>query len=745
MTRFTTAIVLILACAVAATTVLGTLFVAVLGDVPPINRPEEVARVRIADATTPSGLRQPTVVEFAAWRGASRTLDALTAVASRTALLGSVNASSARVQSVTSDYFRLAGRVPRIGRPFSPADAGARVAIVGDRLWRSTLAASPSPIGATITLDAEPYIVVGVMPADFWLPARDVDLWEPLAFGEADAVDVFGRLTSGRSWADAQSELDVVTRTKTIVRPLPQEAKQKLGPGLLALVAPGVAILLVACANVGNLLLIRVFDRRRELAIRAALGATPWQLARMSIAEVTRLTVVAAIAGAALAWWGTQGLRLAGGGPLPALASAVGPGVVAGIASAAALAAFAALAPIAAIYAGRVGADDLHAGARRSIIWRGARYGAGDLFIVVQVALAVVLVLVSAFDLRLFSEAVRMDRPPAGDRVLAMRISAGQNVAAPARAVAFDALADQVRRSAGVGAAAIATSLPQRGAPRTHVETRTDGGTGTCSLKVSTVTPEFFDVLGLRVREGAPARGAAVVSESAAASCFPSGLRQNPHVRVVANGPWMPIAAVAADPFSSRMSGTADAASYVWVVVTGEWPSSAFVIAVMAAPGLERPALHAVAGVAFDAWTTYGERTGTNAGEMLLIVGLLASMSLLALLMAVVGVYAALRQTCSSQLPELGIRLALGARPAGVALHALARDLPLVAAGLLTGAVGTVWVTAYVWRDLLMLSALDPGVWFGVGAVMSAAGAVASLGPALRAARVDPVVVLRAE
>ena len=120
-------------------------------------------------------------------------------------------------------------------------------------------------------------------------------------------------------------------------------------------------------------------------------------------------------------------------------------------------------------------------------------------------------------------------------------------------------------------------------------------------------------------------------------------------------------------------------------------------------------------------------------------------MSLLALLLAFTGVYAAMSQSCQSRIVELGIRLALGAPPARLVALAVARDVPLVAAGIVAGVVGTVWVTAIVWRDLLVFNALDLRVWVVVTTVLAGAALLASLGPALRALRVDPMTVLRAE
>jgi ABC-type antimicrobial peptide transport system permease subunit len=127
------------------------------------------------------------------------------------------------------------------------------------------------------------------------------------------------------------------------------------------------------------------------------------------------------------------------------------------------------------------------------------------------------------------------------------------------------------------------------------------------------------------------------------------------------------------------------------------------------------------------------------------VIDVLGLVAVLSLVLAFTGVYAAMSQSCALRLVEFGIRLALGANPRRLVASAVARDAPLVFAGIVVGLVGTVWVTASVWRDLLLINAIDARVWFGVTTVIASAALLATLGPALRAARVDPMAVLRAD
>jgi putative ABC transport system permease protein len=583
------------------------------------------------------------------------------------------------------------------------------------------------------------------MPPGFWFPSRGVDVWRPLRIDQPRDVDIVGRLQPGRSWSDVQAELNVLASTRTLVRSFQQEARIKVGPGLQALIAPAIVILLIACLNVANLLVMRALDRDRELAIRSALGATPLRLARLTVVDATILGAAAGGGGLLLASWGIAGLQVAGASALPALAGAVRPYLVAAIAAGAAAVTILAVALLPAFRAARMDLRAAFAGGLRQPVFRRLGYGVGDVVLVLQVALAVVLVVVSAFNLRLFGEAVRVSRLPGGDRVRVARVSAASDISEAGRTTLFAAVLDEVRRSGGIEASAIATSLPELGQPRSEVTvTGARGATASCRVKVAYVTTEFFDTLGMTFRTRLPGPGvSAVASESGAARCFPSGVQGSSAVRVSSDGgAWIPVTGVVADPFTSKMPGTTDMASYLWVVGAQRWPSNVLVIVRSAA---SHSSLRTRNGIAVDAFTTYDERVGPSAAEMGLLVGVLGGTSLLALLLAFTGVYAAMSQSCQSRIVELGIRLALGAPPVRLVVLAVARDVPLVAAGVVTGVVGTVWVTAIVWRDLLVFNALDLRVWVVVTSVLAGAALLASLGPALRALKVDPMTVLRAE
>ena len=622
-------------------------------------------------------------------------------------------------------------------------------------------------IGQRIRIDVTPHEIVGVMPAGFWFPSRGTDVWLPLRVGDHETVDVAGRLSPGRRWADVQSEFDVLaargttgmdrTNARALVRSLSAEAQIRIGPGVAGLVAPALAILLIACANVGNLLIMRVLGRERELAVRAALGATAGRLARLSLVETAIVGAGAGVAGALLAVWSMTGLQVAMASAIPAMAGSLRVGwLVVALAACATMVTVAGTGVLPAVSAARRDLSASLAASRGRRLSSRLRYGAGDLLVVLQVALAVVLVLVSVFQVRFIDEIVAAERLPSADRDLVAAVTTAQSLSHEARGDVLQRVLEEASAVPGIDAIALASGIPvRRGQALSDIAVSQNGATA-CRAKIVFVTPRYFDALGLTFqRGGLPSGFGAVASVTAATRCLNASSDEAWQIRVKSKPPagpaWIRVTGVVADPFAKRTLDLGESASYIWILGAREWPAEVYLIA-RPAPGVDRaaPALAAAVArapsdVAMETPATLDDRVGAALAPTRFVVGVLGAVALLALLLAFTGVYAALSQSCEHRIVELGIRLALGANPRRLVAAAVARDAPLVAAGLVVGLVGTVWVTAIVWRDLLVVNALDPRAWMSVAGVLSAAAFLASLGPALRAVRVDPMAVLRSE
>jgi putative ABC transport system permease protein len=273
-------------------------------------------------------------------------------------------------------------------------------------------------------------------------------------------------------------------------------------------------------------------------------------------------------------------------------------------------------------------------------------------------------------------------------------------------------------------------------------------------VKFAQVTPRFFDTIGVTFQSGALRPGVtAIASVGALKSCAAGDLAAQWSVRSMdesnAKADWIPITGVVSAPSSSKMD-TADSQSYVWILGARAWPADVFFLAARP-PALElRPQLQdavrrASSDLVLDPLMTMREREVEALGARSLFVGVTWAVALLALVLASAGIYSAISQSCEHRRVELGIRLALGAPPRQLVATALAREAPLVAAGMVTGIVGTVWVTASVYRDILPITALDLSVWMGVFSVLLVAAVLAVVGPARRAIAVDPIDVLRAD
>jgi hypothetical protein len=392
-------------------------------------------------------------------------------------------------------------------------------------------------------------------------------------------------------------------------------------------------------------------------------------------------------------------------------------------------------------------------GAGRSAISKRLGYGAGDVLVVAQVGLAVAFVVSTALLVRVALELGRQLRPVVhGDVYVARLVTRGEVDRKHQRAV-YDAILDSVVRSGGVAQAALASEPPMPAAPpQTLAVATTAGGLHDCRVGVVFVSPSYFDAIGVRFERGSLHAGgeAAVVSASAARRCWDNASQE---WTLRAGDRWLPVAAVAPDLYVGPPRGHADLKigdpAIVWIVDGSDWPAQRFLIvrpiAAISSVTIAAAVGGASSAVAMEPLVRAADVAAPQVRQVSLLLGILIVVGAMALVLAFVGVFAALSQSCSLRLRELGIRLALGASGPRLVATAVSREAPLVAAGIVVGVIGTLWVTAMVWRDLLLISATDPRLWIVVVGTLAAAALLASLGPAVRALRVDPIAVLRSE
>ena len=499
--------------------------------------------------------------------------------------------------------------------------------------------------------------------------------------------------------------------------------------------------------------MIRLAARERELAVRTALGATPGALARLSLVESAILALCGSGAGIVLSIWGVALLQLGIAVSAPSMAGALRVGrFVPLVAAVATTLVTIAIGVLPAWSAARRDVLPALAGTGRSSISKRFGYGVGDVLVLLQVGLAVAFVLSTAMMVRVAPEIGRQLRPVVhGEIYVARLVTRGELDRRHQRSV-YDSIVDSVAASGGLERVALASEMPG-----VSLAARSAGGATECRVGVIFVSRTYFETLGLRLERGdVPASGAAaIVSASAARKCWSDASTDEWRMRVNAAGidGWLPVAGVAPDLIAASPPGHPDLKigdpAFVWIVGAPEWPSSVYLMvrpfATVSSLTIAQAVGRASSAVAMEPMARLEDVTAGRLRSLPLVLGILVVVGLMALVLASVGVYAALSQSCALRLRELGVRMALGASPSRLVAIAVSRDAPLILVGVVAGVIGTLWVTAIVWRELLMISATDPWLWVVVCAVLTAAALVASLGPALRAIRVDPIAALRAE
>jgi putative ABC transport system permease protein len=374
------------------------------------------------------------------------------------------------------------------------------------------------------------------------------------------------------------------------------------------------------------------------------------------------------------------------------------------------------------------------------------------------VGLAIVLVLVSALLVRAIAEFDRLSRPAIDVKVYVARLVTPGDMNRAARATVYARVLEQAATAEGVQHVALTSELPPPG-PSTPITASSSSGSSECRMSLAFVSPQYFDTLGLRIERGlipdTTSGGGVVVSASAARACWSGASTQEWRIRIPSESisDWMPVMGVTSDLVVPAPAGHPELRigepSNAWVVGSRDWPQTMHLL-VRPQPGtavsttsLVNAVSRATSSVAMEPLAPLEEKIAERRST--LVVWILGSVALVALILATTGVYAALSQSCSLRIVDLGIRLALGADPRRLVIAAVARDAPLVAIGVVVGLTGTLWVTRIVWRNLLVISAMDPRMWMAVCGILAAAGLLAAVGPALRAIRVDPITVLRSE
>ena len=705
---------------------------------------------------------------------------------------------------VTPSYFHVLGVRPTMGRVFTDDDArytdSPNVIIISDGLWRRRFAADPGILGRIVRINDVPRTIVGVMPPGFIFPPG-AELWSPLSlagnFGrERDGRllhGVLARLRPGVSIGRANADVHGIMRQ--LQREYPNDNGkwgmrvewanafygQHPRPFMLAELAAVALVLLIACANVANLLLARATTRAREIAVRIALGASRGRIVRQQLAESLLLALAGGLLGALLAVWGVAVVRTI----LPAEQARLNPGWTRMELNASVLAFTAAISVITALIVGLVpalvasGADPQQALSEggRSVSPSRSRHRLRGMLVSAEMALALTMLAGTVVTVRGFMALANEAPGYREDHALTMQLTAP--IARYRTTAAVEAMYDGVlaalRAEPGVEDAALTTILPPEwGEYRSRIflegEQRPTRSDPARTPRWQMVTPGYFATMGISVLSGrsfklqddSTSPAVIVVSESMARTYWPgqsplgerigcacNDTTMSTVVGVVGDVRFNPNVANGATVANGANGGSAAVPTYyVPVAQAHPWHTMSLVVRTKEDPAamtprIERAIASVAPTVAPGSVFTLDHLRGTSLSPQRLTSEMMAAFAIVALLLAAIGIHGVMSYTVAQRTHEIGVRTALGAQSSDILREVLGGAMRFVMLGIAIGIAGAVLMTQTLSHLLTELSPNDPVAFGAAVAVLVSAAIAGSYLPARRAMQVDPAIALR--
>jgi predicted permease len=791
---FTLLVVITMALGIGANAAIFSVLDAVLLRPLPYQKPGKLIKIwtRFTGIGAPNDQNWVSAPEFRDMQQLNHSFSDMAAVAADSVNLG-MKGSPQRVlgAAVSPSLFGMLGAQPMLGRTFLAEEAQPgreKEVLLSYGLWRRVFAGNSNIVGSTVSIDGVPMTVVGVMPESFAYPG-ETEIWGPLAFGPDDlsensrgshGLEVLARLRDGFSLVQAQGDMDRAARTMIeqhasypynkfnfgiMLHPLLEETVGDVRPSLVVLMAAVGLVLLIACANIANLLLARATERQREVETRMALGATGSRVARQLLTESVMLAVAGGVVGLAITPLALKGLVAIAAKSLPravhtsidmralalTLLASVATGILFGLAPA------------------------LQVARKRN--FEGLRTGRNTegrhpkrlraILVVCETAVSLLLLVGAGLLLRSFVEVLKVDPGFKPNGVLTMRVSLPEAVySKPAQVRAFyGSLVERVQKLPGVAAAGAVSALPL-GDP---------GGSGTVTIDTQavpleqrtpeadlrTATPDYFSAMGIQLvagrafeardTDGAPR--VAVVDESLAQTFWPGqdAVGKRLHFGgIKSTSPWMTIVGVV----RHVRNRTLEARSRVEVYAPeAQQPFNGMTLAVRTAgvaptsliPTIQRELAAMDPDLPVYRVRTMAEVMGESVQRRRLALILLEVFAGLALVLAGVGIYGVTSYGVAQRQVEIGVRMALGADRGQVLRMMIAGGMTTIAAGLAIGVLLAPLVTRMMRGLLFAVRPADPLAIVGGATVLVVMAFLAILIPARRATRVSPMKALRYE
>jgi predicted permease len=689
--------------------------------------------------------------------------------------------------SVTYDFFNVLGAEPLLGRTFTPEEdtpGKNLVCILSYGFWQRRFGGDTKVLGTSLSLNNVPIEVVGIMPQGFDYADLGVDIWVPVGLNPQKrnpfSLGAVARLKQGVLPGEAQADTTNIlwnaarqsdvpppegADLKTIVTPLKDAIIQETGKPLLVLVCAVGFVLLIACANVANLLLARATSRTREMALRFVLGATPGRVIRQLLTESLLLAVIGAATGAAFASWGVGMLNRLPVEGIPRIQGvSVNATVLAFTAAVAVVTGLLfGLAPAVRVY--KLGLETgLRQGIRGSASVSSRRMNSA--LVAAQFALSVILLIGAGLMLKSFQRLLAVNPGFRSENVLTMRLSPSNRKYPESSQInrLYDSLLERVRSVPGVRDAGMISVLPLGGGrtsdgyiieghepPHSHVYP---------NAQDRIVSPGYFSSMGMPLLRGRDfsetdlndSPPVAAVDETLARLYWPDGDAIGKRIKYGWSGPddpWMTIIAVVPGVKDSSLSQTLE--PHFYLPYTQQTASSMYLTvrmegdAASAASAITSKIKELDSDLPVYSVRTLAEIVGRTLNSNRLTNLLLSLFSFLAAALAAVGIYGVMSIYVSSRTTEFGIRLALGAQPRDLLRSVLRQGLLLTGVGVGVGIAGALALTQAITNLLYEVSATDPIVYACVALLLAVVALAACYIPARRSARVDPLVALRYE
>jgi predicted permease len=681
---------------------------------------------------------------------------------------------------VAQDFLDVLGVRPQLGRSFVEEEGvqnGRRAVILSHRFWQRRFAGDPSILGSAIIVNDEPTEVVGVLPASFdfasvFSPGSRVDFLTPFPISDetdrsGNTLWIIGRLAPGVTVQQAQADLDVVNQQLQDADP----ARWGLGgvvgdltdaitghhrPMLLVLAGAVGMVLLIVCVNLSNLLLARASARRREMAVRSALGARRSRLVRQLLTESVLLSACGAALGVLLAHTITQAVSSTRAFAVPRLDSVTVDGAALVFALATAVLTGLLFGVLPALQVSSVRAHQPLTDASRGSTDTRARVGAREVLVVAEMALACLLVVGAGLLLRSFATLLDVDLGFRPEQAVTWRIERGRRLDIDERRAYYDRLLEKVRALPGVNSAGLTDTLPlgrnRSWSARARGVVYGEGEAPQAFPRM--VSPGYLETMGVRKiagrsfskRDTADSELAMVVNETMAERLWPG---ENPLGRTVEFGGtdgWR-VVGVVDDVRHSSLEEGAGLEAYLPLTQSQDWGSLELVVRSRlplktVVPGVRRALREldpTLPTAEFRALESFVEQAVSPRRFLLILIG---SFALTALLLAALGIYGVVSYSVSRRTQEIGIRMALGESPAEVRHRFVQKSLRLAALGVLVGTIGALGLSKLISSLLYGIGPTDPMTYGLVILILTLTTALAAYLPARRASQTDPARVL---